>query len=49
MGDEPMKRVNVMLSDQDLKRANSIGGGNVSLGLRLALEWAEQKKAKAKK
>jgi hypothetical protein len=42
MGDEPMKRVNVMLSEKDLERASALGGGNVSLGLRLALERAEQ-------
>lgn len=37
MGDEPMQRINVMLGEADLKAARTIGGGNVSEGLRLAL------------
>lgn len=36
--DEPMTRVNVTLSEQDLERARKIGNGNVSHGIRLALE-----------
>jgi hypothetical protein len=32
-----MKRVNVVLSDEDLERAARTGGGNVSHGIRLAL------------
>jgi len=37
---ERMKRVNIILSDKDLERANKIGEGNVSAGIRLALERA---------
>ena len=35
-----MKRVNIILSDKDLERASKIGEGNVSAGIRLALERA---------
>ena len=38
--DERMKRVNIILSDKDLERASKIGEGNVSAGIRLALERA---------
>jgi hypothetical protein len=42
-----MNRVNVMLTDEDLERANKIGKGNVSHGIRLALQRAtHRKKAK---
>ena len=36
--DECMKRVNVMLTDDDVKRAAKVGKGNVSHGIRVALE-----------
>jgi hypothetical protein len=34
---ERMKRVDIMLSEDDLERAAEIGKGNVSRGIRLAL------------
>jgi post-segregation antitoxin (ccd killing protein) len=37
---ERMRRVNIMLTDDDLERARKIGNGNVSKGIRLALQRA---------
>jgi len=45
---ERMNRVNVMLTDEDLERANKIGKGNVSHGIRLALKRVTGKKPRAK-
>jgi len=41
---ERMKRVNIILSDADLERADLIGDGNVSAGIRLALKESAAKK-----
>jgi hypothetical protein len=38
MFDEPMKRVNVMLSAEDRRLARRLGGGSISAGLRIALK-----------
>jgi len=43
---ERMNRVNVMLTDKDLQRANKIGKGNVSRGIRLALQRAARQTKK---
>jgi hypothetical protein len=46
---ERMRRVNIILSDDDLKRAKTIGKGNVSAGIRAALkESAVKAKKKAR-
>jgi hypothetical protein len=47
--DERMNRVNVMLSDDDVDRTNKIGEGNVSHGIRLALERTARELERTKK
>jgi hypothetical protein len=43
-----MNRVNVILGDEDMERAERLGGGSISAGLRIALELAEKAKRKAR-
>lgn len=43
LGDESMKRRNVVLSDEDWETAVALGGGNASAGLRLALGRCRQR------
>lgn len=40
IGNKPLNRVNVMLSDEDMKRVRSLGNGSISAGLRTALGCA---------
>lgn len=48
-GVEPMRKRNVMLSQGDVKAAQYIGDGNVSRGIRIALDFAmtEQRRYQA--
>ena len=40
LGDTPMRRVQVRLDEKTVERARELGQGNVSLGLRRAVEIA---------
>jgi hypothetical protein len=39
-GDKAMPKIRITLSPLDIERAQALGGGNVSAGVRLALEIA---------
>jgi hypothetical protein len=38
IGDKPMLRKQVLLTDENIAKANAKGGGNLSLGIRIALD-----------
>lgn len=40
-GRRPLARINVMLDEETMLRAAEIGGGNVSLGIRVAVARAK--------
>lgn len=42
LGDKNLRRHNVMLSDAHVERAEEIGEGNLSLGVRRAIEKANK-------
>jgi len=47
IGGKPLDRVNVMLSDRDMKGAEALGGGSISAGLRIALERVNAEKSRS--
>jgi hypothetical protein len=45
LGATPTRPVNITLSQEDIDFASWLGQGNVSAGIRIALEWSREHEA----